>query len=216
MTGRAYTSLLCAVAIVASGCSQSVYGTAVRTPPGIDEDSMSPVDVDTVLLDRAQMQAVTGAGEDLTAIPGTESKAPVDFGTVPGLVPSSVPQQCNWIYAETQVFGSELEEFHKSTYQNPPEGGLISQAAAGYRDPETASRALAAIAELVQDCESTSAGATMVGDVTATAEAVHTRPGNCGRDYKVKSVVLVEVTFCAFPASVPDIVMTNILANVPA
>ncbi len=31
----------------------------------------------------------------------------------------------------------------------------------------------------------------------------------------MKSVVLVEVTFCAFPDSVPDIVMTNILANVP-
>jgi len=28
-------------------------------------------------------------------------------------------------------------------------------------------------------------------------------------------VVLVEVTFCRFSDSVPDIVMTNILANVP-
>jgi hypothetical protein len=42
-----------------------------------------------------------------------------------------------------------------------------------------------------------------------------TRPGNCGRDYRVKSVVLIEITFCRFPESVPDIVMTNILANVP-
>jgi hypothetical protein len=42
------------------------------------------------------------------------------------------------------------------------------------------------------------------------------RPGNgCGRDYRVKSVVLVEVTSCAFPDSVSDIVMTNILAKVP-
>ena len=31
----------------------------------------------------------------------------------------------------------------------------------------------------------------------------------------MKSVVLVEVTFCAFPDSVPDIVMANILAKVP-
>ena len=208
-------ALLCTVAILSSGCSQSVYGTAMRTPPAIDEDSRSPVDVDTVLLDRAQMQAVTGAGEHLTAIPGTESKAPVDFGAVPGLVPKDVPHQCEWVYAETQVFGSEVEEFHKSTYQNPPEGGLISQAAAGYRDPATAQRALVAIAELAQGCAATSAGTTLVGDVTATTEAVFTRPGNCGRDYRVKSVVLVEVTFCAFPASVPDIVMTNILANVP-
>jgi hypothetical protein len=28
-------------------------------------------------------------------------------------------------------------------------------------------------------------------------------------------VVLVEVTSCVFPGSVPDIVMTNILAKVP-
>jgi hypothetical protein len=31
----------------------------------------------------------------------------------------------------------------------------------------------------------------------------------------VKNVVLVEVTSCAFPGSVPDIVMANILAKVP-
>ncbi|HEX2286208.1 MAG TPA: sensor domain-containing protein, partial [Mycobacterium sp.] len=37
----------------------------------------------------------------------------------------------------------------------------------------------------------------------------------CGRDYRVKNVVLVEVTACRFPDSVPDIVMTNILAKVP-
>jgi hypothetical protein len=32
----------------------------------------------------------------------------------------------------------------------------------------------------------------------------------------VKNVVLVKVTSCAFPGSVSDIVMTNILARVPA
>ena len=54
-----------------------------------------------------------------------------------------------------------------------------------------------------------------VGDWTATSDSVQTRPGACGRDYRVKSVVLVEVTFCAFRPSVPDIVMANILAKVP-
>ena len=39
--------------------------------------------------------------------------------------------------------------------------------------------------------------------------------GGCGREYRVKSVVLVEVTFCAFPDSVPEIVMANMLAKVP-
>jgi PknH-like protein len=217
MTGRAYASLLCAAAILVGGCSQSVVGTAVRSAPGIDEDSRSPVDVDvdSVLLDRAQMQAVTGAGQDLTTIPGTESKTPVDMSELPGFASESVPQQCEWVYAETQVFGPEVEEFRKATYQNPPGGGLISQAAAGYRDPAAAQRTLAAIVEQVQGCGATSSGWAIVGEVTTTADSVHTRPGNCGRDYRVKSVVLVEVTFCAFPASVPGLVMTNILANVP-
>ncbi|PRC45111.1 hypothetical protein C6A85_96800 [Mycobacterium sp. ITM-2017-0098] len=215
MTGRAYGSLLCAAAILAAGCSQTVTGTALRSAPAIDEDSRSPVDVDAVLLDRAQMQAVTGAGEDLTAIPGTESKVPVDFDDLPGFSPEPVAQQCEWVYAETQVFGPEVEEFRKSTYQNPPGGGLISQAAAGYRDSPTAQRALDVIAGRIQECGATSSGWVLVGEVTTTVDSVHTRPGNCGRDYRVKSVVLVEVTFCAFPASVPDIVMTNILSNVP-
>jgi hypothetical protein len=41
------------------------------------------------------------------------------------------------------------------------------------------------------------------------------RPGGCGRDYRVLSVALLEVTYCGFPESVPAIVMTNIVANVP-
>ena len=215
MTGRACAVLMCAAAIATAGCTQSVTGIAVRPAPSIDEDSRSPVDVDTVLLDRAQMQAITGAGQDLTPIPGTESKAPVDLGVIPGVVPENVPQQCEWVYAETQVFGSELEEFHKATYQNPPGGGLISQAAAGYRDSATAQRTFGELAARIQGCGASDSGAALVGEVSTTADSVRTRPGICGRDYRVKSVVLVEITSCAFPDSVTDIMMTNILANVP-
>ena len=39
--------------------------------------------------------------------------------------------------------------------------------------------------------------------------------GTCGRDYRIKNVVLVEVSFCSFPESVPDIIMTNIMDKVP-
>ncbi|OAN40127.1 sensor domain-containing protein [Mycolicibacterium iranicum] len=214
MTGRISTALMCAAAIVGAGCSQTVAGSAVRPPPAIDENSRSPIDVDSVLLDRAQMQAVTGTGPDLTAIPGTESKFPVDID-IPEYLANGIAPECDWVYAETQVFGAEVEEFHKTTYQNPPDGGLISQAAAGYRDAATAQRAFEAMVEQVAECDATDSGTAMVGEVTASENSVHTRPGNCGRDYRVKSAVLVEVTFCAFPDSVPDIVMTNILANVP-
>ena len=211
MTARLCASALCVAAMLVAGCAHSVDGTAVRTPAGIDEDSRSPVDVDTVLLERAQMQAITGAGEDLTAIPGMESKAPVDID----MMLESVPLQCQWVFAETQVFGTEVEEFRKATFQNPPKGGLISQAAAGYRDPDIARRAFDDLVGLIEGCGATGSGPAIVGDVTATTDTVRTRPGGCGRDYRVKSAVLVEVTFCAFPDSVPDIVMSNILANVP-
>ncbi|AFM16615.1 hypothetical protein Mycch_1825 [Mycolicibacterium chubuense NBB4] len=203
---------MCAVTILAAGCTQTVTGTAVRAAPGIDEGSRSPVDVDTVLLDRSAMQAITGAGDGLTEVPGMDSKVPVDID----MMAEAVPAQCRWLFAETQVFGSEVEEFHKTTYQYPARGALISQAAAGYRDSATAQRAFGALADSIRGCGETGPGYALVGQVAATADSVRTRPGNCGRDYRVKAVVLVEVTFCAFPDAVPDIVMSNILAHVPA
>lgn len=211
MTARGCASALFAAAMLLAGCMHTVDGTAIRSAPGIDEDSRSPIDVDAVLLERAQMQAITGAGEDLTAIPGMDSKVPVDID----VLLESVPLQCQWVFAETQIFGSEVEEFHKSTFQNPPRGSLISQAAAGYLDAAVAQRAFDDLVDRIRSCDATGSGPAIVGDVTMTADSAQTRPGACGRDYRVKSAVLVEVTFCAFPDSVPDIVMSNILANVP-
>ncbi|MDG4664725.1 sensor domain-containing protein [Mycobacterium sp. 236(2023)] len=214
MTGRASTSLLCATALLVAGCTQTVGGTAVRPVPGIDEDSRSPVDVDGVLLDRSQMQAITGAGVDLTPIPGTDSKVPVDL-SMPDFFLKNIPQQCHWAYDETQIFGPDVEEFRKESYQNPPGGGIISQGAAGYRDTATARGVFDDVVAQIQECGTTRSSGATVGEITATPDSIHTRTGNCGRDYRVKSAVLVEVTFCAFPDSVPDIVVTNIVANIP-
>jgi PknH-like extracellular domain len=163
------------------------------------------------MLDQSQMRAITGAGEHLTIIPTMDGKIPVDIEPLA----ESAPPQCQWIFAETQTFGPDIEEFHKTTFQNPPDGGLISQGAAAYRDPAIARSAFDQLVALVDGCGSTTFGPMFVGDWTATADRLTTRPGACGRDYRVKSVVLVEVTFCRFPGSVPDIVMTNILAKVP-
>ncbi|WP_029114998.1 sensor domain-containing protein [Mycobacterium sp. URHB0044] len=197
---------------VAVACTHSVTGSAVRSPPGIDDDSQSPVDVDGVLLEQAQMRAITGAGDDLTVIPSMDGKLPVDIDQLA----EAVPPPCQWYFAETHTFGPDVEEFHKTSYQDPPDGALISQGAAAYRDAGTARRAFDGLVALVDGCDSTEMGATFVGDWTATGDSVQTRTGSqCGRDYRLKSVVLVEVTFCAFPESVPDIVLTNILAKVP-
>ncbi|EID12434.1 sensor domain-containing protein [Mycolicibacterium phlei] len=206
------TAVWCAVAALAAGCAHSVTGQAVRVVPGIDDDSRSPVDVETIMLSQERMQAITGAGADLTIIPTMDGKIPVDITPLM----DTTPQPCRWFFAETQTFGPEVEEFHKTTFQHPPGSGLISQGAAAYRDAATARRAFDSLVALVDDCAATPLGAMFVGDWAAGADRLQTRAANgCGRDYRVKSVVLVEVTACRFPDSVPDIVITNILANVP-
>lgn len=211
MTAQATALMVSVAAVLTAGCVSVVGGTAVRSTPGLDDDSRSPVDVDSVLLETAQMQAITGAGEDLTIIPTMDGKIPVDIEPLM----EQMPTPCRWLFAESQTFGDEVEEFHKTTFQNPPDGGLISQGAAGYRDPETARRAFDGVVALVDGCGTTDYGPAYIGEWTATADTVQTRPGDCGRDYRLKSAVLVEVTFCAFTEAVPDIVMTNILAKVP-
>ena len=203
---------ICAAALMAAGCAHTVAGTATRTAPEIDEDSRSPVDVESVMLDQAQMRAITGAGDALTIVPSMDGKSPVDVSDLM----NGTPQECQWYFAETQTFGSEVEEFHKTTFQNPPDGGLISEGAAAYRDQETARHAFADLVGRVYDCGSTELGSTFIGEWNADADTLTMRsPGSCGRDYRIKNVVLVEVSFCAFPDSVPGIVMTNIMAKVP-
>lgn len=197
-----------------TGCTATVAGTAVKAVPGIDDDSRSPVDVDTVLLEQSQMRAITGGGDDLTVIPSMDGKRPVD---IDGLA-ESVEAPCRWYFIETQTFGPEIEEFHKTTYQDPPDGALISQGAAGYRDAFTARRAFDDVVDRVDRCLESSSGSVLLGERVQTTDGpdtVSTRVGDCGRDYRVKSVVLVEVTFCRYPDSVSDIVLSNMLARIP-
>ena len=202
----------CAAAMLAGGCTHTVAGSASRAPSDIDSGSRSPVDVETLMLDQARMRAITGAGEHLTIIPTMDGKVPVDIEQLA----QTAPPLCQWVFAETQTFGADVEDFHKTTFQNPPESGLISEAAAAYRDAAAARGAFDHRVDLADGCGSTSYGLMLVGNWTADSDSLQTRPaGACGRDYRVKSVVLVEVTFCAFPGSVPEIVMANILAKVP-
>lgn len=157
------------------------------------------------------MRAITGADERLTIIPSMDGKSPIDIDTLA----DTAPPECRFVYAETITFGQDVEEFHKTTFQYPPRGGLISEGAAAYRDADTAQRAFDALVETVDHCGSSSVGKAFVGRWRADAQSLQTRPGDCGRDYRVKSVVLMEVTFCGFPESVSELVMTNIAANVP-
>ena len=69
----------CAAVVVAAGCSHAVGGRAPRAAPGIDDESQSPVDVETLMLDQSQMRAITGAGDHLTIIPSMDGKVRVDI-----------------------------------------------------------------------------------------------------------------------------------------
>ncbi|MCV7102302.1 sensor domain-containing protein [Mycobacterium palustre] len=210
-TGRRL--LLCGwgAVLLAAACTRVVDGAAL---PGFGPGAkgVRGVNVDTILLDQSRMRAITGAGEHLTIIPSMDGNRPVDIDALA----ESTPRECRFLYAETATFGPDVEEFHKTTFQDPPAGALISEGAAAYPDADTARRAFAALVRTVGDCAGGSAGQLLVGDWTAKTSTLHLGPGGCGRDYRVASVALLEVTFCGFPQSVSDIVMTNIAANVPA
>jgi PknH-like extracellular domain len=201
----------CAAAVLATGCTQWVGGLPLRaagepefSPPGI-------VDVDRVLLDQSQIRAITGGGQDVTIIPSMDGKSPVDIEELA----DSVPPDCRFIFAETATFGPDIEDFRKTTFQDPPRGTLISEGAAAYRDAATARRSFDALSAAVAQCGNGSYGPLLIGEWAIETDSVHIRPGECGRDYRLKSSVLVEVTFCGLSDSVPDIVMTNIVNKIP-
>jgi hypothetical protein len=202
--------LLFGTVLLTAACTRVVGGTAIAGF-GPAAKGVHGVNVDTVLLDQSRMRAITGAGEHLTIIPSMDGNRPVDIEALA----ESTPRECRFLYAETATFGSDIEEFHKTTYQDPPDGALISEGAAAYQDVDTARRAFTTLVGTVGDCAAGSAGQLLVGDWKANANSLHLGPGGCGRDYRVLSVAMLEVTFCGFAQSVSDIVMTNIAANIP-
>ncbi|MEB4208859.1 sensor domain-containing protein [Mycobacterium sp. 94-17] len=206
----AWLPVSCAVVALVAACTRVVDGAAVAGF-GAGHKVVQGVDVDTILLDQSRMRAITGAGEHLTIIPSMDGTSPVDIDALA----DTAPRECRFVYAETATFGRDLEAFHKTTFQDPPDGALISEGAAAYRDADTARRAFGALVSTVGDCASGSGGELYVGDWNADASSLHLRPGACGRDYRILSVAMLEVTSCGFAQSVSDIVMTNISGNMP-
>ena len=203
----------CATVLLATGCTQQVAGLAVlpySETPG--PAAVLAVHADQLMLDLPRMRAITGAGDDLSIIPSMDGTVPTDIDALA----DQAPTPCRFIFAETLTFGPEIADFHKTTYQSPPDAALISQAVAAYRDPPTARRAFEHLMDQANACAQTPAGPLYVGYVTSGDDALQTRPATtCGRDYQLKSTVLAEVTFCGFPESISGIVMTNILNGVP-
>ncbi|QLL09052.1 sensor domain-containing protein [Mycobacterium vicinigordonae] len=200
--------LLCLVVLLMSACTRVVDGEATlpfgAIPVGV-------LDAGAVLLDQSRMRAITGAGEHLTIIPSMDGSYPVDVENLA----ATAPPECRFVFAETATFGPEVKAFHKTTFQDPPGGRLISEGAASYLDNDAARRAFGALVATVGQCATSSMGSLLVENWQSDADSLQMRPGNCGRDYRVLSVVLLEVTYCGFTESVSEIVMTNIVAKVP-
>lgn len=208
MVSRSLLACCAALLAAAAGCTRVTDGAAL---PAFGAGPVSGVNVDQILLDQSRMRAITGGDEHLTIIPSMDGKSPIDIDTLA----DTTPPECRFVYAETATFGPDVESFHKTTFQYPPRGGLISEGAAAYPDTGAARHALDALVATVDGCASSSNGMLFIADWNADAQSLHTRSGDCGRDYRLKSTVLMEVTFCGFPESVSDIVLTNIAANVP-
>lgn len=120
MVGLTRPLLLCGATLLIAACTRVVGGTASATFGG---DRQGMLDVATILLDQSRMQAITGSGDDLTIIPTMDTTYPVDVDDFA----QPIPRECRFIYAETAVFGSEIEAFHKTTFQDRPDGSLISE-----------------------------------------------------------------------------------------
>ncbi|MBI3216395.1 MAG: sensor domain-containing protein [Mycobacterium sp.] len=199
--------------LTVAACTRQVDGVAAlpyTETPG--PEVILAVDADDVMIDLPGMRGITGGGDQLHVIPSMDSTTPTDID----LLAKDAPASCRFLFAETTTFGADVADFHKITYQDLSVGGQISQGAAVYRAPADARHALTSLSALAQDCAQTSFGQIFVGTVTGDAESMRIRPGgDCGRDYRLKSAVLAEVTFCAFGDSVPEIVMTNLMNKVP-
>ncbi|MGV0625261.1 sensor domain-containing protein [Mycolicibacter minnesotensis] len=196
---------ICAVAAVV-GCTRLVGGTALPLAPS----STDGADLSRIMLDTPRIRALVGADEQLTIIPTMDSPAPADIDELA----ATVPPPCRFIFAETAVFGTRHTRFRKITFQYPPNAAIISQAAAIYPDPQTARQTLDALAATVAACADSPAGTKLVGDWAADPETLRSGAGACGSAYQLKSVVLLEVTYCGFTSSDADLVLTNMAANV--
>jgi hypothetical protein len=163
------------------------------------------------VLSQAEMRAITGGGEDLTIVPSMDGKAPVDIDELA----KPLPPECRFIFAETATFGPDIEDFRKTTFQNPPRRAIISEGAASYRDPRTARLTFENLAMTMNRCGASQYGALLIGTVSRDLDTLRSRSGSCGRDYQLKAVVIIEVTYCGFSKMVPEIVMENMLHNIP-
>lgn len=196
-------------ALLVCGCTQEIGGQAVP-PVGAGPDGL--VHVDGVLLGLAQMRTVTDTAALMIA-PGMTGKAPFDDVEAAQLVDPT----CRFAFSDTATFGTDRADFSKTSYLvPPPTTAKISEGAASYRDTAGAAKALSALRIAAIGCADTVYGSTLIGEWQADHDSIRMRLGDCRRDYRRKSSVLVELTSCGFDEPTTEGVMSNILSRILA
>ena len=206
-TGGALVHLVAAAA-VSAGCAHVVAGTPAL-PDTVRPGHYYGVDVDDVLLTAPELREVTGAGLDMTEVPGMDATQPVDEENLVQLA----PPECQFIFRESLIFGPDVGQFHETAFQTPPQSALLTEGAAAYADADTARRALDNVANMVMSCGNTAFASMFVGQWTADDTTLRTRTVNCGRVYRVASAVLIEVIYCGYSAAVPEEVAKRMAAK---
>lgn len=177
--------------------------------PPAEGPYLGGMDVDDLLLTTPELRDLTGAGLDLNGVPGMDSKQTVDDELLVG----AAPPECQFVFRESAIFGPDVKQFHKTSFQTPPKQALLSEAAAAYLDTDTARRTFDNVTGLVKSCGDTGSG--YVYDWTADPHTVRAESLNdCGRIYRLESTVLIEVTYCGYSQVVPNLVATRIASRV--
>jgi hypothetical protein len=211
MARRSSALLSCLAAVVASGCMHVVGGIASMPPT--EGPYLNGMDVDELLLTTTELRDLTGAGLDLNSVPGMDSIKTVDEDLLVG----SAPPECQFVFRESLIFGPDVKQFHKTSFQTPPKSELLSEAAAAYVDTDTARRAFDNVTDLVKGCGESTSGYAYVYDWSADPQIVHAQSiGDCGRTYQLEGTVMIEVTYCGYTHVIPDLVAARIAARVRA
>ncbi len=179
--------------------------------PPMEWPYLDGLDVDDLLLTTAEMRDLTGAGLDLNGVPGMDSKWTVDDELLVG----AAPPQCQFVFRESQIFGPDVKQFHKTSFQTPPDSAMLSEAAAAYVDGATARRVFDNVSNLVKACGDTPSGYGYVYEWTTDGQTLWSESlCDCGRIYRLEDNVLIEVTYSGYSHVVPDLVTTRIASRV--
>ncbi|MCG5434373.1 sensor domain-containing protein [Mycobacterium sp. MYCO198283] len=162
------------------------------------------VDVGGVLLDKAELARLTGAGDKLTESGGEVTQPADDEDHA-----KSLPEPCQFIYRDTAAFGT-VAHFASRRYTVADPQAFVTETAAGYSDADAASTAFDALADTVKRCGADPFAPVLVGELRVEGESISSRTQTCGRSYRLIANAVVASSSCGFAAETADQVVSRL------